>query len=199
MISNVNLWRGRLPNLELRGYEKSSFRPSTFMAAFKCRDLLKLKNETSVSDEVSSGIDYRHDDDSYILCSRDLIYIRWTSKHKSATLRMIVLVWYCLIIVWWSTTRFRSHSNQNFWLANPKLPRLLDAAGHWYSLCAACMSPSCMNMAGPAACGCQGVAQPDCRGPRRNSAKRSCLPWISTNGSLQWRERYHNTMTAVSA
>ena len=94
---------------------------------------------------------------------------------------MIVLVWYCLIIVWWSTTRFQSHSNQNFCLANPKLPGLLATAGHWYSQCVACMSPSCMNMAGPATCGCQGVAQPDCWGPRRNSAKLSCLPCIWTN------------------
>ena len=37
------------------------------------------------------------------------------------------------------------------------------------------------------------------QGPRRNSTKRSCLPWISTNGSLQLRERYHNTMTEASA
>ena len=69
----------------------------------------------------------------------------------------------------------------------------------WYSQCAACMAPSCVNMAGPAAGGCQGVAQPECRGPCRNSAKRSCLPWISTNGSLWLGERYHNTTTEASA
>ena len=56
-----------------------------------------------------------------------------------------------------------------------------------------------MNMAGPAMGGGQGVAQPECRGPCRNSAKRSFLPWISTNGSLQLREWYHNTMTEASA
>ena len=96
--------------------------------------------------------------------------------------------WHCLIIVWWSTTSFRSHSNQNFCLASPKFPWFLAAAGPRYSQCAGCMEPSCMNMAGPATGGCQGVAQPDCRGSRRNSAKRSYLPWISTNGSLQLRK-----------
>ena len=106
--------------------------------------------------------------------------------------------WHCLIIVWRSTTSFRSDSNQNFCLVNPKLPRLLAAAGPLYSQCAAYMAPSCMNMAGPAAGCCQGVAQPECRGPRRNSAKRSYLPWISTSGSLQLRERYHNIMTEAS-
>ena len=42
------------------------------------------------------------------------------------------------------------------------------------------------------------MAQLECRGPCRNSAKQSYLPWISTNGSLQIRERYHNTMTEAS-
>ena len=74
------------------------------------------------------------------------------------------------------------------------LPRFLSAAGPWYSQCSPCMAPSCMIMAGPATGGYQGVAQLECRGPRWNSAKRSCLPWISTNGSLQLRQRYRNTM-----
>ena len=62
-------------------------------------------------------------------------HIRWTSERKSATLRTMVLGLFD--IVWWSTTRFRSDSNQNFCLANPKLPQLLGAAGPWYSRCAA--------------------------------------------------------------
>ena len=37
------------------------------------------------------------------------------------------------------------------------------------------------------------------QGPRRNSTKRSCLLWISTNGSLQFRERCHYAMTEASA
>ena len=64
-------------------------------------------------------------------CSRDVIHIRWDSTRKSATLRTKVLA--LLIIVWWSSTSFRSHLNQNFCLANPKLPRLLAAAGPWCS------------------------------------------------------------------
>ena len=38
------------------GYEKSSLRPSKFTVAFKYTDLFKLKNETSVSNEIPSGI-----------------------------------------------------------------------------------------------------------------------------------------------
>ena len=104
-----------------------------------------------------------------------------------------------VLVIWWCTTNFRSHSKQNFCLANPKLPRLLLAAGPWYSQRAACIAPSFMTMAGPATGGCQGVAKPECRGPCQNSAKGSCLPWISTNGSLQLWERYDNTMTEASA
>ena len=42
------------------------------------------------------------------------------------------------------------------------------------------------------------VAQPEFRGPRRSTAKRLYLPWISTNGSLQLQERYHNTDGSVA-
>ena len=52
---DVCLLHAMLLHLELRGYEKSSFRPNTFMATFKCGDIFKLKNEMSVSDEVSSS------------------------------------------------------------------------------------------------------------------------------------------------
>ena len=45
--------------------------------------------------------------------------------------------WDCLIIVWWSTTHFRSDLNQKFCLANPKLPQLLGAAGPLCSQCTA--------------------------------------------------------------
>ena len=47
-------------------------------------------------------------------------------------------------------------------------------------------------MACPATGGCQGVAQPECRGPRRNSAKRSYLPRISKNVCLQLRKMYQD-------
>ena len=76
--------------------------------------------------------------------------------------------WDCFIIAWWSTARLQSDSNQNFCLANPKFLPLLSAAGPWYSQCAA-VAPSCMTMAGNAAGGCRGVAQPECRGHRQNS------------------------------
>ena len=45
--------------------------------------------------------------------------------------------WDCLIIVWWSTTHFRSDLNQKFCLANPKLPQLLGVAGPLCSQCTA--------------------------------------------------------------
>ena len=48
-------------------------------------------------------------------------------------------------------------------LGQSKLSRLLATAAPWYSQCAARMAPSCMNMAWPAAGGCQGVAQPERR------------------------------------
>ena len=121
----------------------------------------------------------------------------------------------CLIIIWWSTTCFRSDSNQNFCLANPILPRLLCAASQiakfmgptWgppgsrrpqmgpmlapltllsgrslvFTVCS--MTQSCKNMASLAAGGCQGVAQPEFRGPPQNSTKHSCLPLMPTSGS----------------
>ena len=49
--------------------------------------------------------------------------------------------WHCLIIVWWSTTSFRSDSNQNLCLANPELSLLSNyivskIVGHpWISAC----------------------------------------------------------------
>ena len=130
-------------------------------------------------------------------CSRNVIQIRWATKRKSATLRTIVLALFDYRLM--KHREFVIASQSELLLGQSKLSRLLTAAGPWYSQCAACMAPSCVNMAGPAAGGCQGVARPECRGPCRNSAKRSCLPWISTNGSLQIGERYHNTMTEASA
>ena len=143
-------------------------------------------------------IDYEHGYDSYVLSGRLMLEVCHSTSGEPQSVNPYHyrrFCWHCLIIIWWSTTSFRSYWNQNFCLANPKL---LAAAGPWHSYCAACMSPSWMTMAGPSAGSCQGVAQPKCRRPCRNSTKRSCLPWISTIGSLQLQERYHNTMTEAS-
>ena len=118
------------------------FQTKQVHGSIQCRDLIKFE-EWKVSIRLSllgQPIDYEHDDDSCVLSGGLMLdgchstsgepqsanpphYGRWC--------------WDCLIIVWWSTTRFRSDSNQNFFLANPKLPQLLGAAGPWYSQCAA--------------------------------------------------------------
>ena len=104
--SDVYLLRARFLNLELRGYEKSSFRPSKFRAAFKY------------------PIGYEHGDDNYVLRS-GLMLEGWYSQPVNLSVNPPHYgrwCWHCLIIVWWRTTNFRSHSNQNFCLANPKTP-----------------------------------------------------------------------------
>ena len=127
-------------------------------AAFKVEEL----NVSIRWSLLGQPTDYEHGDDSYVLSGGLMI----EGCHSTSGEPQIVNpphyereCWYCLISVWWSTTSFRSHSNQNFCLANPKLPRLLAAT-------------SCMNMAGPAVGCCEGVAHPECLGSRRNSAKR---------------------------
>ena len=106
--------------------------------------------------------------------------------------------WDCLITVRCSTTTFRSDSNQNFCLAmQSKTSTVLAATGPWYSQCATCMAPSCMNMAGHEAGGCQGIkvwhslsveklvkippSGHDCPGSRPmivcNYGKGTTIPW----------------------
>ena len=119
---------------------------------------------------VGQPKDYKHGDDSYVLSSGlmlDGCHSTSGEPQSANPPHHGRWCWDRLIIARWCTTSLRSDSNQNFCLAYPKLPRLLAAAGPWSSQCAACMAPSCMNIAGPAAGGCQGLTQPECWGPRQ--------------------------------
>ena len=114
---------------------------------------------------------------------------------KSATLWSIVLglFYYSLMKQPRFSTRFKS----KFLLGQPK-----HSTASWHSrfliLAVYHVAPSYKKMAGPAAGVCQSVAQHECWGPCKNSAKYSWLPCILTSGSLQLWESDHNTMTDAS-
>ena len=79
-------------------------------------------------------------------------HIRWTSNVNPPHYGR--WCWDCLIDVRCSTTSFRSDSNQNYCFAmQSKTSTMLAPAGPWYSQCAMCIAPSCMNIAGPATSG----------------------------------------------
>ena len=90
-------------------------------------------------------------------CSRDVIHIRWTSTRKSAILRTIVLALFDYRLM--KHYKFSITFKSEILLGQSKTP---TASRRSRSLVFAvwCMALSCMNMAGPATDGCQGVPQP---------------------------------------
>ena len=161
-----------LLNLELYlGDMRSQVSDQASHGSIQCRDIFKFE-ESKVSillRLLGQPIDYEHDIDSCVLSGGlmlDGCHSTSSEPQSANPPHYGRWCWYCLIIVWWSTTRFRSDSNQNFCLANPKTSTASRRSRSLvFAVCS--VAPSCKKMAGPAAGGCQSVAQSKCREPRK--------------------------------
>ena len=131
--SGLHLLRAMLLNLELGGGGGGGgikFQTKQVHGSIQCRDLFKSE-EWKVSIRWSL---LRHGDDSWLMLNG--CHSTSSEPQSANPPHYWRWCWDCLIIVWWSTTRFWSDSNQNFCLANSK-PQFLGPAGPWYSQCEA--------------------------------------------------------------